>query len=223
MNNEIKKNIGKIGMRIAAGTGVGILTLTSIGCNKGEAKLATPIPAETRTTNINIYIPKGPSLELTAEASENGTNKAFKGFEATHPIPTVTVTEKPKPTRTTLPTVIPEELKEEYGESISFKSNELSSILGGTVISGDFFVNGHRDYDDLGETGSIVVSYNNNCPLNIRAPYGGSGRTNLQNQDEVNAVIGQQAMASFGSHPEFKKIFVYDAVTGKIIRTITRK
>jgi|WetSurMetagenome_2_1015567.scaffolds.fasta_scaffold01042_8 hypothetical protein len=219
MSKEIfKKNIGK---KIKTGAFLGIATVTTLagvaGCGfgheKNTEKTNTPTPKDVGTTTINSE--KVVLGDAAQQAIADAVNKAFdEKWKSMHEPER---THEPRRTSepTTVPSaVVPEALKTEYGNDIVVNKNQSYLFSKGTVISIDAFVNGNKDFDDDGATGALVV-FNSDSPLEIHSPYGGSGKTNLKNQAEIDATVSQQAMASLGSHPEFNKIMVYDALTGK--------
>jgi hypothetical protein len=176
--------------------GTGILVGASILATRGCG------PEIENNNNISIFTPKPSEAAGTPELA-------------------VVTTEMPKPSETTLPTKIPEVLKPEYGTPIALATGETRYIGKGTVISGDVKTNNVKYYDDLSNTGDIYV-FTSDSYIRTEALYGASGRTGLKNQDEIEAVITQQAMATFGSIPEKNVIFVRNAQTGEIIKTIKR-
>jgi len=134
-------------------------------------------------------------------------------------------TVKPTPD-TTIPSTIPDALKQVYGDKLVLGPSEVVDVSKGTVLSGDFIANDHEDYikNENPDISASIVVYKIDLaqPVRTKGFWGGSGRTNLKSQAEIDAVIQQQAMATLGSEPGFVNVKVYDAVTGEVIKTITR-
>jgi len=223
MNKEIKgtnKNlVGNLVLKVGIPATVAALFLAGCGgihTNKVE------IYGGTGTPNAATATPKPSEAacgtpEPTKVPTPNKTACAPKPTEAPtcctpRPIETPVVTPRP--------TEIPNKLKTEYGDPIGFKPGETRYVSYGSVISGDVKVNDIKIYDDLAETGLIIRSRGN--LVKIEAPYGASGRVNLKGQVEIDAVVQQQAMATFGSHPEMNKISVYDVQAGQITQVFIR-
>jgi hypothetical protein len=222
MNKEQFKGAIKRNWQKVVVVGVGVATIGSaVGCegktltnnynltipaiNQPAEQTPAAVSQDGKTITININ-----GSGATASSGESGGEKVVVPTTETTVSPTVTSTVEP----TTTPTTPDDPLLKEYGNSIVVGKMGSVVITSPTVISGDLWVGGHRDYDDDGTTGSIEVARVGGIEFKSTSPtWGGSGRTNLS-LDQLDVATRQQALITFSQNPTITKIFVYDAVTG---------
>jgi hypothetical protein len=222
---EIGRNIKKdLGKKIVAGAIVGTAITSLTGCTQAEKTVYLPAPTKiVDTANVDANkIVLGPESQKAFDEkvkAEVAKQLAEEKKKETKPTATVTVTATaPATTVAQQPPVVivvppqpgyVERQNPVQGTDIAFGRNGQLTVNAGTIMKGDFYINGVRYYDNDGTTGDMAIFLGTANLDDRQGNGGGSGKTGIDiyNLDALADQMAQEEMNRTGAKMTYVRKF----------------